>query len=663
MLAGTLNDFRLKGKFMDFNAPTSTVPIPAVIAQFVSNNPRAAAKLLNDHADAQDAAAGGNSAPDVPEKIAAAMNASAPTNDSGVNRTAVGQALNAVQPSEPKSSGVPSMLSKLMGADASVDMRPTAPSDTVPVPSLAVPKNTTQISLTPTASNPNPLTAAAKDATDTANAPDPLPPPISNLLPKPDVADIASLAAPEPDENGAPKESLGAKVKSRIPAILNTLGIVGGGLEAAFGPIGADPKGAEMFQHTLEAAKNRALTSRQLDIAQQKADTDEGYRRAAVGQFGLVPVQIPDPSDPNKTITIQVQQKDAAKYASAATTAGQRERTGTETNETKLAIARLKQMAETGQFKQLVPGLNPDSGQYEMQKIGKNGESLGWVPNSVVTALVQKTSDSGEWKQLGDGSFSYFPKQTISGPSAGQPTAPGTRVLSNAATSPNSSAASSANGNGQRTAVPTNTPATPRGFVTPTTPGGGSNAQNPVIGFDKDGQQVFTSAADAPKYGLTQIRKVGQAESEKVTNARSLMPIFNNNSPSDPGIIQLIDKLDKNGDLGVVASRWNEFLAGKVGAGNPLIEDLRTKMGLAETGLMQVHVGARGSAALMEHFHQLVNSGNMNPETMKSGIVTEFNYIKSKAMLPKAQPAPSTPAGNTPAQPNANPYGFVPASQ
>jgi hypothetical protein len=513
---------------------------------------------------------------------------------------------------------------------------------------------------------PDVLMNAANAAKNRASAPDvPIPAEIRSVI-APDstpwqspISDIA-----QPDANGASvqhppilKEPFGHKLKRELPTILNLVGAVGAGLEAAGGPVGGEPHGAEMLERTLNAQANRAIASRQADIAQQKADTDEGYRKVAVSQFGTVPVQIPDPQDPTKTITVQVQQKDVGRYANAATTAGGKERSATESNAVKLYLGNLKAEAESGKVAQYKPGTNPDTGQYELQKLDKQGNSLGWVENSVIPSLVERTSKTIEWKQLADGSMVPLPKQTISGPVTGQPNngpvskGPGkARVLSGNASSPNSSSSSTLNGN-PAAPVPNNNRQT-----NPNTSPMGANAQNPVIGFDQDGQQVFTSAADAPKYGLTQIRKVGQAEAEKVTNARSIMPVFSNTSPSDPGIVQLINTLDQQGKLGVVASRWNEFLAGKVGAGDPLIEALRTKMGLAETALMQIHVGARGSAALMEHFHNLVNSGGMNAETMKSGILTELNYIRSKAMLPKA-PASNSAPGATP-----NKYGFVPAS-
>ena len=79
---------------------------------------------------------------------------------------------------------------------------------------------------------------------------------------------------------------------------------------------------------------------------------------------------------------------------------------------------------------------------------------------------------------------------------------------------------------------------------------------------------------------------------------------FNNPNPNDLGAIQLAQDLARQGKLGPLASRYQEFMAGTYGKGDPEVEELRTKMGLLATGLMQVHVGARGSAQMLDRFWQ-----------------------------------------------------------
>jgi hypothetical protein len=179
-----------------------------------------------------------------------------------------------------------------------------------------------------------------------------------------------------------------------------------------------------------------------------------------------------------------------------------------------------------------------------------------------------------------------------------------------------------------------------------------AKGEKPVIGVDQNNHQVLVPAGDANKYGLTQVREVGQAENEKVSNARGLMTVFSNDDPEDLGLIELAQKLAGKSELGPVASRLQDWLnkGGSVAtfdaAGDPDVQRLFTKLGLSTTGLMQVHVGARGSAALLEHFADLANAKQMSADAFIAALDTENKYIRMKAMLPPAG-KPTTKTGKT----------------
>src|SRR5262249_44268146 len=128
----------------------------------------------------------------------------------------------------------------------------------------------------------------------------------------------------------------------------------------------------------------------------------------------------------------------------------------------------------------------------------------------------------------------------------------------------------------------------------------------PVIGTDpKTGQAVLVPMSQAQ--GLTNTIQAPEDTVNKAFAARHWLALASKPgpagaSPDDLSIAQLIDKLDAAGKLGPIASRWNDFMAGKVGAGDPDVTALRTKMGLSTTLLMQAHVGNRGGAGMLEHF-------------------------------------------------------------
>jgi hypothetical protein len=87
-----------------------------------------------------------------------------------------------------------------------------------------------------------------------------------------------------------------------------------------------------------------------------------------------------------------------------------------------------------------------------------------------------------------------------------------------------------------------------------------------------------------------------------------------------PEFESLIKQLDAEGKLGPLAGRWNDFMAGTVGAGDPEYDTLRTFANLFGTGMMKAHFGNKGGEAAMEHFEGLVNAGKMDAATLLGGI-------------------------------------------
>ncbi len=91
----------------------------------------------------------------------------------------------------------------------------------------------------------------------------------------------------------------------------------------------------------------------------------------------------------------------------------------------------------------------------------------------------------------------------------------------------------------------------------------------------------------------------------------------------------LVDQQAKT--LGPASSRWNEFMAGKVGAPNPEFTKLRTDVGLLQTALMRMHVGARGGEQMMQHFQNLLDVAKQSPENLKAALdeITAYaNQVK-----------------------------------
>lgn len=178
--------------------------------------------------------------------------------------------------------------------------------------------------------------------------------------------------------------------------------------------------------------------------------------------------------------------------------------------------------------------------------------------------------------------------------------------------------------------------------------------REPVIGQDKAGNTVLVSAADAKTMGLTGQMKADTDLVNKAQAGRDWLKLATNQAPADAtpdkmGIMQLVNKMDAEGKLGAVTSRWEDFMAGKVGVGDPEFSALRAKMGLSTTKLMQAHVGSRGGAFMLEHFEDLANAGKMDAPTLKSALSSEIDYVKDVAKLPQSSSGASPAANKAPA--------------
>jgi hypothetical protein len=154
--------------------------------------------------------------------------------------------------------------------------------------------------------------------------------------------------------------------------------------------------------------------------------------------------------------------------------------------------------------------------------------------------------------------------------------------------------------------------------------------ENLLVGSMPDGSQVAGTQQELQEAGASGITKLPTTEGSKVVVARQLV------APNGlfASVNQDIRELDAKGKLGVAASRWNDFLAGKVGD-EPDFAKLRTDMGLLGTALMQAHVGARGSHEMLEHFKSLADYRISDAATLRSALGREYNYVTEKAMLPR----------------------------
>lgn len=97
-----------------------------------------------------------------------------------------------------------------------------------------------------------------------------------------------------------------------------------------------------------------------------------------------------------------------------------------------------------------------------------------------------------------------------------------------------------------------------------------------------------------------------------------------------PKVIDLANEVNRNIDaverLGPLASRYQDFMSGKVGTKNPEFITLKDNVELLSTLLARMHVGARGGRDIIENFKQMINVGRASPENMKAATAAIIRY-------------------------------------
>jgi hypothetical protein len=174
----------------------------------------------------------------------------------------------------------------------------------------------------------------------------------------------------------------------------------------------------------------------------------------------------------------------------------------------------------------------------------------------------------------------------------------------------------------------------------------------PVVGTDpKTGQVVAVPYSQAAQMGIKDAAEMPATEYSKTLSGRQWLKLALTQAPkgapaSDMGISQLLDKMDKAGTLGPLAGRWNDFMTGTWGSGNPDYAALRTKLDLSNTLLGSVHTGRLGPY-LLENLAGLAQAKKMDGPTLKSAFNTEISYVKDRALDPTPPNYNATAPGKT----------------
>jgi hypothetical protein len=171
---------------------------------------------------------------------------------------------------------------------------------------------------------------------------------------------------------------------------------------------------------------------------------------------------------------------------------------------------------------------------------------------------------------------------------------------------------------------------------------------------DKNGRTVAGPLSQARAAGAKNPAAVPTEEIRNITDARQAVALINKqgdpNSPETMGVLQLANSLQKDGKMGVFASRYNNFLTKGVGASpgdDPRIVTLLDKSQLLMTLAMKAHFGASGgrSPQMLEHFISMANAGKMDAQTFIGGAKAVGNYMEDRAMMQRGTIKMQAPNG------------------
>lgn len=173
--------------------------------------------------------------------------------------------------------------------------------------------------------------------------------------------------------------------------------------------------------------------------------------------------------------------------------------------------------------------------------------------------------------------------------------------------------------------------------------------------------------ATAPEREAEAKRLADYNRSGNIANQKEMVD-FRNSQPTSqtrsmaetaPKVLELIDKVktlvdQQEKDLGPGSSRVREFFAGKVGEKDAEYTKLRTNVGLLQTALMRMHVGARGGQEMMHHFTDLIDSAKQDPDNLRAALGEIRDYA-----LEVAKSSPSTKDALADKADNALPGGIT----
>jgi hypothetical protein len=138
----------------------------------------------------------------------------------------------------------------------------------------------------------------------------------------------------------------------------------------------------------------------------------------------------------------------------------------------------------------------------------------------------------------------------------------------------------------------------------------------------------------------TKIRLTSDQVKQKALEYKEDIPIadLKTMQQAAPSVLQLVeqarlDMAQTEKDLGPAMSRWRTLWSGKIGAEDVAFRKLYADVGLLQTRLMRMHVGARGGVQMLDHFKTLFDAAKDDPKNLK-GAFDSIELYAREVMKP-----------------------------
>ena len=125
----------------------------------------------------------------------------------------------------------------------------------------------------------------------------------------------------------------------------------------------------------------------------------------------------------------------------------------------------------------------------------------------------------------------------------------------------------------------------------------------------------------------TPVGRGNAANVRPTTTTRQMAETMTMLAPKMDALITKLDDPQFADKLGPVVGRWNEFMTGKVGTGDPDFIAIRNAVGLMQTAELRAHVGARGGQMMLEKFDALNNADRMDAPTLKAALLSVKDFL------------------------------------